>query len=80
MTSSRSSMRALGLLWVLAGLWELSRASRSCPHLIVDSCHCSADRSKELSRHHVRVRVVCDDVDLMETLQPRFLPTRTVSL
>ncbi|CAG10161.1 unnamed protein product [Tetraodon nigroviridis] len=45
------------------------------------SCHCSAERSnKELSRQHVRIKVACDDVDLMDTLQPSFLPNRTVTL
>ncbi|TKS85260.1 Adhesion G protein-coupled receptor A2 [Collichthys lucidus] len=73
-------MRALSLLCVIVGLWESSLSNRNCPDLIVDSCHCSAERSKELSRQHVRVKVVCDDVDLMDTLQPSFLPNRTVSL
>ncbi|XP_078129802.1 adhesion G protein-coupled receptor A3 [Sander vitreus] len=73
-------MRALTLLCVILGLWESSLSNRNCPDLIVDSCHCSAERSKDLSRQHVRVKVVCDDVDLMDTLQPRFLPNRTVSL
>ncbi|XP_075891785.1 adhesion G protein-coupled receptor A3 [Nelusetta ayraudi] len=75
-------MRACPIwLWLLVGLWESSLSHRNCPDLIVDSCHCSAERSKELSRQqHVRVKVVCDDVDLMDTLQPSFLPNRTVSL
>ncbi|KAM4591738.1 adhesion G protein-coupled receptor A3 isoform 2-T2 [Odontesthes bonariensis] len=73
-------MRALRLLCFTALLWEASLGSRNCPDLIVDSCHCSAERSKELSRQHVRVRVVCDDADLMDTLPPNFLPNRTVSL
>ncbi|KAF7667424.1 hypothetical protein LDENG_00062320 [Lucifuga dentata] len=73
-------MRALSLLCIIVGLWHSSLSNRNCPDLIVDSCHCSAERSKELSRQHVRVKVVCDDVDLMDTLQPRFLPNRTVSL
>ncbi|KAM3606459.1 uncharacterized protein V6R79_016895 [Siganus canaliculatus] len=73
-------MRALTLLYVLVGLWESSLSNRNCPDLIVDSCHCSVERSKELSRHHVRIKVVCDDVDLMDTLQPNFLPNRTFSL
>ncbi|XP_029305333.1 adhesion G protein-coupled receptor A3 [Cottoperca gobio] len=73
-------MRALTLLCVIVGLWESSLSNRNCPDLIVDSCHCSAERSKELSRQHVRVKVVCDDVELMDTLQPSFLPNRTVSL
>ncbi|XP_042357819.1 adhesion G protein-coupled receptor A3 isoform X2 [Plectropomus leopardus] len=73
-------MRVLTLLCVIVGLWESSLSNRNCPDLIVDSCHCSAERSKELSRQHVRVKVVCDDVDLMDTLPPSFLPNRTVSL
>ncbi|KAM7408203.1 hypothetical protein PAMA_002072 [Pampus argenteus] len=73
-------MRALTLLCVIAALWKCSLSNRNCPDLIVDSCHCSTERSKELSRQHVRVKVVCDDVDLMDTLQPSFLPNRTVSL
>ncbi|XP_039994622.1 adhesion G protein-coupled receptor A3 isoform X1 [Xiphias gladius] len=73
-------MRVLSLLCVIVGLLESSLSNRNCPDLIVDSCHCSAERSKELSRQHVRVKVVCDDVDLMDTLQPSFVPNRTVSL
>ncbi|XP_070834191.1 adhesion G protein-coupled receptor A3 [Chaetodon trifascialis] len=73
-------MRALSLLCVIVGLWESSLSNRNCPDLIVDSCHCSAERSKDLDRQHVRVKVVCDDVDLMDTLPPSFLPNRTVSL
>ncbi|KAM8851735.1 adhesion G protein-coupled receptor A3 isoform 3-T4 [Synchiropus picturatus] len=69
-------LRALLLLCVLEFGW----ANRNCPDLIVDTCHCSAERSKELSRHQVRVKVVCDDADLLETLHPSFLPNRTVSL
>lgn len=81
MKKPQSTMRALSLLCVIVGLWESSLSSRNCPDLIVDSCHCSAERSnKELSRQHFLVKVVCDDVDLMDTLQPRFLPNRTVSL
>ncbi|XP_050932642.1 LOW QUALITY PROTEIN: adhesion G protein-coupled receptor A3 [Lates calcarifer] len=73
-------MRALSLLCVVVGLWGSGLSNRNCPDLIVDSCHCSAERSKELSRQHVRVKVVCDDVDLMDTLQPSFVPNTTVSL
>nr|XP_020454994.1 adhesion G protein-coupled receptor A1 isoform X3 [Monopterus albus] len=73
-------MRALNLLYLIVGLWESSLGNRNCPDLIVDSCHCSAERSKELSRQRIRVKVVCDDVDLMDTLQPSFLPNKTVSL
>ncbi|XP_047459531.1 adhesion G protein-coupled receptor A3 [Mugil cephalus] len=73
-------MGSLSLLCVIVLLWKSSVGNGNCPDLIVDSCHCSAERSKELSRQHVRVKVVCDDVDLMDTLQPSFLPNRTVSL
>ncbi|CAK6962379.1 adhesion G protein-coupled receptor A3 [Scomber scombrus] len=73
-------MKTLSLLCVMVGLWHSSLSNRNCPDLIVDSCHCSAERSKELSRQHVRIKVVCDDMDLMDTLQPSFLPNRTVSL
>ncbi|XP_067330251.1 adhesion G protein-coupled receptor A3 isoform X2 [Channa argus] len=71
-------MRALTALCVLVGLWVSSLSD--CPDLIVDSCHCSAERSKELSRQHIRVKVMCNDVDLMDTLPSSFLPIRTVSL
>ncbi|XP_013889690.1 G-protein coupled receptor 124, partial [Austrofundulus limnaeus] len=73
-------MRELVCLVVL--LWGSGLSSRTCPDLVVESCHCSADRSKDLSRQpvRVRVRVLCEDVDLMDTLPPRFLPNRTVSL
>ena len=75
-------MKLLGLLCVVTGLWMPCCVSnnRNCPDIIIDSCHCSAERSKELSRQNVRVRVVCDDVELMDTLQPSFLPNKTVSL
>uniref|UniRef100_A0AAQ4Q1S1 Adhesion G protein-coupled receptor A1 n=1 Tax=Gasterosteus aculeatus aculeatus TaxID=481459 RepID=A0AAQ4Q1S1_GASAC len=74
-------MRAPALVFLIVGLWESSLSNRSCPDLMVESCHCSADRTKELSRQHVRgVKVGCEDVDLVDTLQPSFLPNRTVSL
>ncbi|XP_019942969.2 LOW QUALITY PROTEIN: adhesion G protein-coupled receptor A3 [Paralichthys olivaceus] len=78
----RAPMSSLCVMVVLVlGLWESSVANGNCPDLIVDSCHCSAERSKELSRQqHVRVKVVCEDVDLMDTLQPSFVPNTTVSL
>ncbi|CAL8299496.1 unnamed protein product [Merluccius merluccius] len=68
------------LLCVMVGLWRSCRSNRSCPDLIVDSCHCAAERSKQLSRQTVRIRVVCDDVELMDTLQPSLLPNETVAL
>uniref|UniRef100_A0A665UG27 Adhesion G protein-coupled receptor A1 n=1 Tax=Echeneis naucrates TaxID=173247 RepID=A0A665UG27_ECHNA len=82
-SSAEQKMRtvvALGVLCLIFGLWGSGLANRICPDLIVDSCHCSAERSKELSRQQIRVKVVCDDVDLMDPLQPSFLPNRTVSL
>lgn len=69
------------MVFLIVGLWESSLSNRSCPDLMVESCHCSADRTTELSRQHVRgVKVGCEDVDLVDTLQPSFLPNRTVSL
>lgn len=73
-------MRTPGVLCVLLGLWTSSVSDTNCPDLLVDSCHCSAERTKELSRQHVRVRVLCEDVDLLDTLPPSLLPDRTVSL
>ncbi|KAM9365820.1 LOW QUALITY PROTEIN: adhesion G protein-coupled receptor A3 [Pholidichthys leucotaenia] len=60
-------------------LWERGESSRSCPDLMIDSCHCSSERSNELKRH-VRIKVACDDVELTEPLQPSCLPNTTVSL
>lgn len=62
------------------GFWTTCLSNRNCPDLIIDSCHCTSERSKELSRQLVRVKVVCDDVELLDTLQPSFLPNKTVSL
>ncbi|KAM6956812.1 adhesion G protein-coupled receptor A3 [Aplochiton taeniatus] len=73
-------MRPVSLLCVIVGLWRSCLTSRNCPDLIIDSCHCSVERSKELSRQNVRVKVVCDDVELMDTLQTSFLPNKTVTL
>ncbi|XP_043111185.1 adhesion G protein-coupled receptor A2-like [Puntigrus tetrazona] len=70
-------MRAL--LALLAAL-AAARGSRYCPELMIDSCHCTAERSKEFSRQSVRVKAVCDDADLTETMQPSSLPNKTVSL
>ncbi|KAL0964284.1 hypothetical protein UPYG_G00321760 [Umbra pygmaea] len=72
-------MKVLSLLCVF-GLWRTCLMNRNCPDLFIDSCHCSSERSKELSRQTVRVKVVCDDVELQDTLQPSFLPNKTVSL
>lgn len=79
--STAMAPAALLCALVLAlGLWESGLGSGSCPDLTVDSCHCSAERSKELSRQHVRVKVACEDVELTDPLQPRFVPNTTVSL
>nr|XP_046209604.1 adhesion G protein-coupled receptor A3-like isoform X1 [Oncorhynchus gorbuscha] len=73
-------MKMLRLLCVVVGLWRTCLTNRNCPDLFIDSCHCTSERSKELSRQNVWVKVVCDDVELMDTLQPSFLPNKTVSL
>ncbi|XP_038267044.1 adhesion G protein-coupled receptor A1 [Dermochelys coriacea] len=69
--------RCLCLAAALAGL---SWASRNCPDLIVDSCLCTAERSKGPGRQTVRIKVACSGGELVETLQPSLLPSRTVSL
>ncbi|XP_054594201.2 adhesion G protein-coupled receptor A2-like [Nothobranchius furzeri] len=71
-------MGALGFLCVTVLLLESARSYRTCPDLIVESCRCAAERSAPRSRQ--RVRVVCVDVELTDTLPPSFLPNRTVSL
>ena len=73
-------MQLLSLLCVMVAFWKSCLTNRSCPDLIIDSCHCPAERSKQLSRLPVRIKVVCDDVELMDTLQPSFLPNQTVAL
>lgn len=74
-------MESLIWLCVMALVWDLAAGSRTCPDLIVESCHCAVERSKELSRQQPqRVKVVCDDAELMDTLHPSFLPNRTVLL
>uniref|UniRef100_W5L5D0 Adhesion G protein-coupled receptor A1 n=1 Tax=Astyanax mexicanus TaxID=7994 RepID=W5L5D0_ASTMX len=73
-------MGVLTVFLLVVGLWRSSVSSRNCPDLFVDSCHCSAERSKELSRLRVRVRVVCEDAELLDTLQPALLPNTTVTL
>ncbi|XP_062319868.1 adhesion G protein-coupled receptor A3 [Osmerus eperlanus] len=66
------------LIFLCMGFWT-SCMSNDCPDLTIDSCVCTSERSKELSRH-LRVKVVCDDVELLDTLQPSFLPNKTVFL
>ncbi|XP_029110213.1 adhesion G protein-coupled receptor A3 isoform X3 [Scleropages formosus] len=73
-------MRALTVLCVAAALGTALRAHRDCPHLMIDSCQCRSERSKEPVRHTVRVRVTCGGAELMDTLQPGALPNRTVAL
>ncbi|XP_074856532.1 adhesion G protein-coupled receptor A1 isoform X2 [Carettochelys insculpta] len=63
-----------------AALAGLAWASRNCPDLIVDSCLCTAERSKGPGRQTLRIKVVCSGGELVETLQPALLPNRTVSL
>uniref|UniRef100_A0A673WAA2 Adhesion G protein-coupled receptor A1 n=1 Tax=Salmo trutta TaxID=8032 RepID=A0A673WAA2_SALTR len=73
-------MKLLNLLCVVVGLWRTCLTNGNCRNLSIDSCHCSSERSKKLGRQTFRVKVVCDDVELLETLQPSFLPNKTVSL
>ncbi|KAJ0004932.1 hypothetical protein NQD34_011146 [Periophthalmus magnuspinnatus] len=74
-------MMSLVWLCVIALLLDFAVGSRNCPDVIVESCHCDVERSKELSRQQPqRVKVVCDDAELMDTLHPSFLPNRTVLL
>lgn len=74
-------MGALAVLsLLLAGLWGGARSGRSCPDLIVDTCHCATERSKEPSRHAARVKVLCEDADLQDTLEPALLPNTTLTL
>ncbi|XP_072293383.1 adhesion G protein-coupled receptor A2-like [Eucyclogobius newberryi] len=73
----------MSLLWLCVAALALGSAagSRSCPDLVVESCHCDVERSKELGRQHPqRVRVLCHDAELMDALDPSFLPNRTVLL
>ncbi|KAM8924229.1 adhesion G protein-coupled receptor A3-like [Pelodytes ibericus] len=56
-------------------------ASRTCPDLVIDSCRCSAERAKGPGRQeNVRIKVLCNGGELMETLQTVLLPKITVSL
>ncbi|KAJ8359850.1 hypothetical protein SKAU_G00163750 [Synaphobranchus kaupii] len=73
-------MKLLNLFCVIAGLWRMLSASRSCPDLVIDGCRCTSERHMELSRQTVRVKVVCSGAELMDTFQPSFLPNTTVSL
>ncbi|XP_051508291.1 adhesion G protein-coupled receptor A3-like [Myxocyprinus asiaticus] len=73
-------MKVILLCAALLGCWRSALSSRSCPDLMIDSCHCTSERSKAFNRQSVRVKVVCDDADLTETMQPSSLPNTTVSL
>ncbi|XP_035387320.1 adhesion G protein-coupled receptor A3 [Electrophorus electricus] len=73
-------MKLFTMIFVVTGLWRSSLTNRNCPELFFDSCHCASERSKELSLQKIRVKVACDDADLMDTLQATFLPNTTVSL
>ncbi|MGH0132437.1 UNVERIFIED_CONTAM: hypothetical protein FKN15_035944 [Acipenser sinensis] len=75
-------MKFLCIVCLVAGFWGISSANRNCPDLIIDSCRCTAERSKVkgFGRQTVRIKVVCNTGELLETLQPSFLPNKTVSL
>uniref|UniRef100_A0A8C7RGC2 Adhesion G protein-coupled receptor A1 n=1 Tax=Oncorhynchus mykiss TaxID=8022 RepID=A0A8C7RGC2_ONCMY len=75
---SRFTMKLLNLLCVVVGLWRTCLTNGNCRNLFIDSCHCSSERSKKLGRQTFRVKVVCDDVELLDTLQPSFLPNKTI--
>ncbi|KAM6442017.1 adhesion G protein-coupled receptor A1 [Liasis olivaceus] len=68
------------LCLVAAAAVGFSRANRNCPDLVVDSCLCTAERSKGPGRQTLRIKVVCSGGELAETLHPSLLPNRTVSL
>ncbi|XP_016342789.1 adhesion G protein-coupled receptor A3-like [Sinocyclocheilus anshuiensis] len=70
----------MNVLLALCVALAAARGSRDCPELMIDSCHCTAERSKQFSRQSVRVKAVCDDADLTETMQPSSIPNTTVSL
>ncbi|XP_016420893.1 adhesion G protein-coupled receptor A2-like [Sinocyclocheilus rhinocerous] len=70
----------MNVLLALCVALAVARGSRYCPELMIDSCHCTAERSKQFSRQSVRVKAVCDDADLTETMQPSSIPNTTVSL
>ncbi|XP_033885678.3 adhesion G protein-coupled receptor A2-like isoform X3 [Acipenser ruthenus] len=75
-------MKFLCMVCLVAGFWGISSANRNCPDLIIDSCRCTAERSKVkgFGRQTIRIKVVCNTGELLETLQPSFLPNKTVSL
>ncbi|XP_069755672.1 adhesion G protein-coupled receptor A3 isoform X2 [Narcine bancroftii] len=73
-------MKVLYLMRLLAGLFGILSANRNCPDLIVDSCSCTSERSKGPSRQIIRIKVACSRGELLETLQPSLLPSKTVAL
>ncbi|XP_072883623.1 adhesion G protein-coupled receptor A3 isoform X3 [Hemitrygon akajei] len=73
-------MRFLYLMQLIAGLFGIIAANRNCPDLIIDSCSCTSERSKGPSRQIIRIKVVCSRGELLETLQPSLLPSKTVTL
>ncbi|XP_026133545.1 adhesion G protein-coupled receptor A3-like [Carassius auratus] len=68
------------VLLVLCAALACAWSGRDCPELMIDSCRCASERSKEFNRRSVRVKVVCDDADLTETMPPGSVPNTTVSL
>lgn len=74
------AMNALLVLCALLGCWRCALSNRYCPDLMIDSCHCTSERSKGFDRQTLRVKVVCDDADLVETMLPSSLPNSTMSL
>uniref|UniRef100_A0A4W3JUC1 Adhesion G protein-coupled receptor A1 n=1 Tax=Callorhinchus milii TaxID=7868 RepID=A0A4W3JUC1_CALMI len=68
-------MKLLHVVQLVAGLFGSLSGSRSCPDLIIESCHCASERSKGPSRQTLRIKVVCSNGELLETLQPSLLPT-----
>ncbi|XP_030058855.1 adhesion G protein-coupled receptor A1 [Microcaecilia unicolor] len=73
-------MQLLCLVGLVAALAGGSSSNRNCPNLIIDSCLCTAERSKGPERQTIRIKVICSGGELVETLQPTLLPNRTVTL
>ncbi|XP_029465837.1 adhesion G protein-coupled receptor A1 isoform X2 [Rhinatrema bivittatum] len=73
-------MQLLCLVGLIAVLVGGTSSNRNCPDLIIDSCLCSAERSKAPGRQTIRIKVICSGGELVETLQPTLLPNRTVTL
>ncbi|XP_066536059.1 adhesion G protein-coupled receptor A3 isoform X2 [Hoplias malabaricus] len=69
------------LLLLVSSVWRSGVSGRSCDEeLMVDSCRCAAERSTQPSRLSVRVKVLCEDAELLDTLEPALLPNTTVTL